>query len=432
MKSKYFNLSVGMTAAFGRASASFDARDESTLCPASPYEAENGQHFTPYCGRNLLAPEIGNQAGSSVSDCIEACSNFSPACLGVVYYIQNQTCSFKGEGVDKDYLSMTDSSNVNSALANATEMKAIKTTCPYLHESTTSIEGLTFQIQCDHDMAGYGDYIPWGHSFRQHAGEMSECMDLCVRAHPLCVGVSWNPDKHLGMDNCWLKNSQDGNLVVANNGTIFHSGLLDLASLPKIDACSKAEQISSNNKTFNTTCSEGRAGSSNISSSYSSTMIGCIDQCAAHDEEDSGPCLGVLYDNSFHEGFYNCYLLNATGSRDASQNFTYAELVSGNSSSALPSTPAVPSSTPSSGSDDAGSSSSKAWIAGPVIGAVAAVVIVVAGWFWWRRRRMTAVQEQEKQPVPVEVGSRPRMHELPPHYQISEVEGTAPRHELES
>jgi hypothetical protein len=310
-------------------------------------------------------------------------------------------------------------------------MIPIKTTCPYIHESITHIEGFPFQIQCDHDMAGYGDYLPWGHSFRQHAGTMGDCLDYCVQAHPLCVGVSWNPDKNLGFDNCWLKNSQDGDLILANETTIVHSALLNLTSL-EIDACSGPEQISFNDTTFNITCSEGRAGSSNITSSYSSTMTGCVDQCATHDEEDSGPCLGVIYDNSYHEGLYNCYLLNATGSTDGPQDFTYAELVSGNSSAASPSTPAVPSSTLSSGSGNSGSSSSKAWIAGPVIGAVAAVVIVVAAWFWWRRRRMPVTQEQEKQPVSVEVDSRPRMHELPSHCQISEAEGSAPRHELES
>lgn len=390
--------------------------------------AENGVHYSPYCDRNLLAPEIGNQAGSNITDCIDACSAFKPACWGVVYYSQNQTCSFKGNGVKSTDLSVTDAENVNSALVNRTEMIPIKTKCPYKHNSNTSIDGFTFNIQCDHDLRGYGDFIPWGYSFRQHGGTMSECMKICAQAHPLCVGVSWNPDKSNGFDNCYLKNSTDGDLVVANTEPIVHSGLL--TNLPTTEPCSES-QISSNNKTFNVTCDGSLSGSSNISSQYYSSISGCVDQCAAHTDDGSGPCVGVLFDNAFEEGVYNCYLLNSTGSKDTSRfNFSYAELVSGDNSSASPSTPAESSSTPSSDSGDSGSSSSKAWIAGPVIGAVAAVAIVVGGWFWWRRRRMAVIQEPEKKPIPVEVDSRPRMHELP-HSQITEVEGSKTRHEVE-
>ncbi|QKX58105.1 uncharacterized protein TRUGW13939_05226 [Talaromyces rugulosus] len=453
MKSKHLNLLVGMMAVFERASASLNARDESTYCPPDEYIADNDLQFSTYCSLNLLAPELGNQPGSSITECMDMCSNYHPACMGVTHYFQNQTCSFKGFDVNTTSLSITDTDNVHSALTNKTEMLAIKADCPYENNTNAMISGFSFQILCDQDMRDYGDFLPWGQTYGNHASTMGECMQLCLDVHPLCVGVSWNPDKKAGWSNCYLKNSQDGVPVVANTRPVSHSGLL--VSLPPVDTCSGPGQIVNNNQTFNTTCLEGRVGSSNFTSFYSPKLKNCVGQCATNDS-----CVGVLYDNSFHEGIKNCYFLNATGSASTPQNFTYAELVSSDTSAsgASPSTSAGATPTQSSdGSSDSsgssgssgnsGSSSSKAWIAGPVIGAIAAVAIVVAGWFWWRRRGgggggggRTIAQEPEKQFKAVEVAShsppQPQSHpqELPNHYQISEAEGSVitPRHELES
>jgi hypothetical protein len=364
--------------------------------------------------------------------------------MGVTHYFQNQTCSFKGFDVNTTLLSITDTDNVHSALTNVTEMWPIDTDCPYENNPNVTISGFSFQILCDQNMGGYGDFLPWGQTYGRHISTMGDCMQLCVDAHPLCVGVSWNPDKKSGWSNCYLKNSQDGVPAVANTTPVTHSGLL--LNLPPIDPCSGPGQIVNNNQTFNTTCLEGRVGSSNFTSFYSPKIENCVGQCATNDS-----CVGVLYDNSFHEGIKNCYLLNATGSASTPQNFTYAELVSSDTSApvAPPSTSTGATSTPSSdgssgSSGNSGSSSSKAWIAGPVIGAIAAVAIVAAGWFWWRRRGggggggggRTIAQEPEKQYKAVEVASQapPQPQELPHHYQISEAEGSimTPRHELES
>ncbi|EED12318.1 tRNA dihydrouridine synthase (Smm1), putative [Talaromyces stipitatus ATCC 10500] len=311
----------------------------------------------------------------------------------------------------------SDNVNVNSAIANATQMTPYNTACPYQNNSIIeSEEGLPFHIICGWDLAGYGDYFPWGLDYRPHTETMEECMELCAHAHPLCLGVGWNSDLTAGYGNCYLKNSQVGNLVADS----YHTHVA-LVNLPSIDACSSItvpQQILSNDKTFNVTCFEGRSGSSNITSVYSANITGCIDECATYNGPES--CLGVFYDNSFADGFDNCYLLNATGSANAPFNSTYAELVSDNSNPTSTST-----SSASSNSTDGSSSSSKAWIAGPVVGVVAAVAFVALGVFWWRKRR--SGQQQDVKFAPLARNSPPPdksvvLAELPQQHNVSEME----------
>ncbi|RAO72251.1 uncharacterized protein BHQ10_008263 [Talaromyces amestolkiae] len=374
-----------------------------------------------YCGIDLLAAEVGNTVEASVSDCMDHCSWFQPRCFGVTYYTQNQTCSYKGDGVNSTMLSTSksDNVNVNSAIAYANQMVALDGTCPYQNNSVIETsEGMPFRIVCDQDMAGWGDYFPWGYDYRPHTETMSECMEICSQAHPLCLGVSWNSDLSAGFGNCYLKNSQNGSL---SSDTIHtHSALVNLPSLDACDSVSDPQQIFSNDKTFNVTCFEGRVGSSNITSVYSANITGCIDECATYNGTES--CLAVFYDNSFDDGFENCYLLNDTGTEIAPLNSTYAELVSSDNSTST--------STPDS-SDN--SSSSKAWVAGPVVGAVAAVTIVALGFLWWRRR---AGRRQDTKFTPIELDQSP-----PPHKpvelsglsqnRVPEMDGeTVVRHEL--
>jgi hypothetical protein len=313
----------------------------------------------------------------------------------------------------------SDNVNVNSAIAYANQMVALDKSCPYQNNSVIeSSEGMPFHIVCDRDMAGWGDYFPWGLDYRPHTDTMSECMEICAHAHPLCLGVSWNSDLSAGFGNCYLKNMQNGSLISETAHT--HSGLVNLPSIDACDSSTDAHQIMSNNKTFNVTCFEGRVGSSNITSVYSANITGCIDECATYNGTDI--CLAVFFDNSFDDGFDNCYLLNATGTETAPLNSTYAELVaSDNSTSASTST------------SDSNSSSSKAWIAGPVVGAVAAMTLIALGFLWWRRR---AGRQHDAKFAPIELDQGPSpvkpvsVSEMPPDHHITEMDGSRVRHEM--
>lgn len=317
--------------------------------------------------------------------------------------------------------SKNDNVNVNSAIANATQMVPLTLTCPYQNNSVIETsEGMPFRISCDRDIAGWGDYFPWDLDYRPHTDTMAECMEICAHAHPLCLGVAWNGDLSAGFGNCYLKNEQNGTLVTSPTHT--HSGLVNL---PEIDACDSSsadtEQYSSNNRLFNVTCFEGRDGSDNITSVYSANITSCIDACATYNGSDS--CIAVFYDNSFADGFENCYLLNYTGTEMFPLNSTYAELVSSDSS------------TSASGSDssDSSSSSSKAWIAGPVVGAVAAIAIAALGFWWWKRR---AGRRQDVKFTPIELEQSPSpdksvgISELPQNHQTVEMEASVVRHEM--
>ncbi|CRG85544.1 hypothetical protein PISL3812_02595 [Talaromyces islandicus] len=429
-------------------------------CPSNTYTTQNGYQFTTYCGIDLLAAEVGSEVETSMTDCMEHCSWFQPACYGITYYTQNRTCSYKAAGVNSTMLSTSkdDNTNVNSAIANLTQMVSLDITCPYQNNSIIDTsDGMPFQILCDTDMTGYGDYFPWGFSYTPHTDTMIECMELCSHAHPLCLGISWNPSLVDGYGNCYLKSSQNGVPEPVIGGST-HSGLV---KLPVIDACSsisKQQQISSNDKVFNVTCFEGRVGSSNITSVYSANITGCVDQCATYTGPDS--CLAVFYDNSFADGFDNCYLLNATGSETAPLNATYAELVSGHNATSTPapsssepsssepsssapslstSSSSTPSSSPppsptSSGSDNH-SSSSKAWVAGPVLSVIAAGAILALGFFWLRKRagqKQDTIKLAHVESIPPLVKAS-EVIEMPPHY-VLEMEGSNPisRRELEN
>jgi hypothetical protein len=89
-------------------------------------------------------------------------------------------------------------------------------------------------------------------------------------------------------------------------------------------------------------------------------------------------CVGAQFDSSLAGGYNNCYLQNTTNVVMQLASATYAAV------SNIQQVP--PNSTNTEGK---GRSSSKAWIAGPVVGGVAAVAAVVFATFWVRRRKDT-------------------------------------------
>ncbi|QKX55107.1 uncharacterized protein TRUGW13939_02199 [Talaromyces rugulosus] len=449
MKRQILGSVVGLVASFsGLASSksllpstSLHARDDSSTCPEPSYVADNGLEFDTSCGIDFLFTELAEQTEPTMANCMDSCSEYQPPCYGVTYYTQNQTCSFKGIGINSSFASTSDADNVdvNSALANVTQMLPLDTACPFQNNSNIpTANELSFHILCGQDMGGYGDYLPWTILSRAHTDTMIDCMDLCSHAHPLCLGVSWNPDLTAGYGNCYLKNTQDGGVPFTPTNYVAHSALV---TMPIIGACSPTAlpaQITSDKKEFDVSCFGARAGSNNFTSVYSQNITGCIDQCAAYGGPES--CIGVYYDNSFVDGYENCYMLDNIGSETVPKNSTYAELVSGDpsGSTSTPVTSTVPSPTASSTStstsastSSSGGSSSKAWIAGPAIGGVAAVVIVFAGFFWWRRRQIVP---DEKKFAPIYQSSQvdsPGLHELP-RYPVSEMDARESRHELPS
>lgn len=125
-------------------------------------------------------------------------------------------------------------SDIDSAIANMIQLLPLNETCPYQNNSMAhTSNGLPFQTLCDLDMAGYGDYYPYGQSYLAHTNTMMECMELCAQSHPLCLGISWNSAMGSGFGNCYLKNTQNGD-PSPDSHSVTH---LALVRLPSIDTC---------------------------------------------------------------------------------------------------------------------------------------------------------------------------------------------------
>ena len=90
-----------------------------------------------------------------------------------------------------------------------------------------------------------------------------------------------------------------------------------------------------------------------------------MDACVANKDG----CTAVLYTSDLENGYENCHLQKTTNEVIDSATATYAVIASSKSNNG-----------------SAGSSPSKAWIAGPVIGGIVALAAIGYAIFWWRRR----------------------------------------------
>lgn len=121
---------------------------------------------------------------------------------------------------------------------------------------------------------------------------------------------------------------------------------------------------------------------------------------------------------SLTEGFRHCYLLNETGSaQTGGASATFAEIVAAREVSET-----------GSSDEDGGSSSSKVWIAGAVIGAVAAVAGGLFGALWGRRRRRSRQAQYDPTPTAGELEAPGKAH-IPSKPQEKDGRPTV-RHEL--
>lgn len=342
-------------------------RDTST-CPPARYTSRDGLQFQTYCGQNIKGTNLSKHSSQNITSCMETCSLNRPRCYGVSFDSNGPTCYLKPDSATTGNL--TTWKGWTSALANATQLASpANVSCPYPANSIqTTRSGLEFEVLCNLDRVGEGDYCPPSSvTCPSHADSLEECMDTCAKAHPLCQGVSWNVDMTEGFANCYLKNSLAGT-PSSSVGVKTHSTIARFSSVD--DTCPKnLTYISNNNKNFTISCWDGRTGTTNITTSHESDIDSCINTCATH--QGGQTCVGVSFDNSMDNGFENCYLLNDTGSANEGMNATFAKLTN-------------------TADINLGGTShhpwSKAWIAGPVIGIVLLIALSFLVFFWYRRR----------------------------------------------
>lgn len=307
---------------------------------------------------------------------MDICSVSRPRCWGVTFDISNTTCTLFGSGqnFDKSYLSS--SSHVDAAVARASQLTSPPPSadaCPYLESSyQKSSSGEEFVIYCNVDFYGFGDYCPYSLGplgCPPHADTMAGCLEICSQVHPLCRGVSWNPDMKPGYGNCYLKDDITAGKPSPprDNYTVHSAGVTPAFADVTIGCPGEHSYTSSNGKSFSIHCYDSRMGSDNITSIHQTSVYACMDACSTLTNEG---CKAVVFDDSMLEGYENCYLLNSTGAPNRGSNATFAEIIKVQ--------------------DNVSSAKSKAWIAGPVVGVAVFLILVAVGLLYLRRRRSRA------------------------------------------
>ncbi|KAL9097030.1 MAG: hypothetical protein Q9165_000994 [Trypethelium subeluteriae] len=260
------------------------------------------------------------------------------------------------------------------------------TQCPYTNGSIQFANGVNFTVYCGLDEP-YNDYCPGSAESLcpVHMESLSDCMAYCSQSHPLCAGVSWNPDLLNGYGNCYPKNAPPnsyGFYVSEGDGSTgqsfwVHTAIANIVNGSDItvDCSDQAQIMALNGNTFITSCNREMADN-NLTISHEASIQDCIDTCASAVD---GTCLGVVYDTQLTNGWQNCYLKNATAPIVDSTSGSTVALLTSDGKTPLSSAPA---------SGEGGSPpKSKAWIAGPIAGGVALISILITALMLVRRRK---------------------------------------------
>jgi hypothetical protein len=340
---------------------------------------------------------------------MEHCSRYwgdKEGCFGVVWREDNK-CWLRNSNTT--LAGLKDSTDgTHAAYIVPGTLDPISRTCPETDLSThtlSGVDGLGYTVHCGKDISGPdncwsgipkpcwdGQHLDGKFKAFFHAKTLEECLRFCVDQNPLCKAVAWNPGMEQGYANCWPKADFSDNVLVSpgpNNG-VMHSATI--TSIERIDTqCPSGNKYSaSGNHNFDVHCGQLSTGT-NITSIHSQNITSCMDSCATTDK-----CIGVVFDSALQNGFKNCYLQNTTSTVTEKASATYAALSGSNIPSATPSGGSGSGSGSVDGVNTGSESSSKAWIAGPVIGGLAAIAIIAFAIFWWRRRKAGAANAVEK------------------------------------
>ncbi|KAH8709966.1 hypothetical protein GQ44DRAFT_627414, partial [Phaeosphaeriaceae sp. PMI808] len=362
---------------------------DTSICNPNGYKSKNGLNFTTYCGQNNPFNDALNFTTPSMADCMEHCSRYwgkGEGCFGVVWVEFNGACWLRNSTTGTKNLEQR--SGHYSALLVDGQMRGYDRTCPEADASIhdlAGVEGLAYTVNCGKVISGFDTCfsgVPkpcWEYPYSAfwHAKTLEECLRICVDQQPLCKAVSWNPGLEMGFANCWPKTGFPDSRLSAPSSI---QGIMHSATITRIDpidrTCPSSKTYTSKetNKKFDIHCEQGNTGT-NTSMIHSQNITSCMDSCAKSDQK----CTGVVFDSTLNSGYNNCYLKNTTNTLSDQPSATCAAL----SGSGTPTSPGSNTTNESSNS----LSSSKAWIAGPVIGGIAAISLIAFAVFWFRRRK---------------------------------------------
>ncbi|CAN9387748.1 unnamed protein product [Alternaria alternata] len=310
-------------------------------------------------------------------DCLELCSRFEQngeGCFGIHWTADGGHCWLRNSNVSKSDLK-ADTGSV-SALVNRNQMKAFDTACTdEEYQKLAGVDGIAYTTTCNQVYQGlpqcfdeYDCLDPARYFY--HAESLEECLGFCVALHPRCRIVSWNPGLQVGFANCWPRfGNQNPKLgqPSSQQGTMHSAAIIEA---PTPDSACPQDNVyhsggQANGTQFDIHCGKLNQGL-NITSLQAQNITYCMDACAVNKDG----CTAVLYSSSLDDGYQNCHLQKTINEVIDSANATYATIASSDSDNS-----------------SSGSSPSKAWIAGPVIGGIAALAAIGFAIFWWRRRK---------------------------------------------
>jgi hypothetical protein len=315
-------------------------------------------------------------------DCMEHCSRYmgnGEGCFGMVWIESNSHCWLRNSSTGT--VNLAKKEGHFSALVVDGQMKGYDTKCPGDDASIRSlpgVDGLQYTLNCNKVVSGFdlcssGYPKPCLESPYQgffHTKSLEECLTICVDQRPLCKAVSWSPDLKIGFANCFLKSGFPESGLTApgpKNGVLHSATITRIDPINRDCPANKTYTATTAKKQFDIHCGQVNTGT-NFTSVHSQNITSCMDTCA--NSKDN--CIGVVFESDLNGGYKNCRLQNSTSVMSDSATATYAAL-----SSSLSTEPSTPSS----------SSSSKAWIAGPVIGGIALLALLIVLALWWRKRK---------------------------------------------
>ncbi|KAI9666568.1 MAG: hypothetical protein M1821_004504 [Bathelium mastoideum] len=157
--------------------------------------------------------------------------------------------------------------------------------------------------------------------------------------------------------------------------------VLNLKSFDTNSACTNGTNYTSPNAAeFEISCNTDIPTAANLVTHHVQNLTACTDLCATYTNSSGVTCHGAVFDSTLENGYQNCYLKSQLASTIISNGFHYVQLTRAANGSATNSDPSHHSS----------SSSSHAWIAGPVVGGIVGLAAIAGVLFWLQRRRRRA------------------------------------------
>lgn len=349
------------------------------------YTTSNGLEFDVYpCAQNPSGTNAFYDFDTAnMTECMEKCTiqgDGSEPCVAAVFNVKNPHCWVLNSTLNSADSLINNTDVITAIVSDFSSFENLDLSCSNGSTQTTA-NGLEFEVYCEKDLSDNNlDFQPINGSTLLHADSLHDCMELCSTMRPKCYGVTYDPGMISGYHNCFPK----GPGATVNDLSYYAPGISALAKFESDFTCTGGKYNASDGIVFNMTCNEYADGQ-DITTVYESTFDDCISACANYTPpqgQTGGECNAVLYQHDGTDGYENCYLMTTAQANGTRSGWQLGVRLDSTGQT-------VPGVSPGGqgSSKSGGGGSSKAWIAGPVVGAIVAIAILLGACFWWRKGR---------------------------------------------